>query len=59
MTKYSIFTIAPDTQPATYGKEWLQKVLGYTKSKLTVDDYDMKIKNGNGHKVYFTLKEGV
>ena len=59
MIKYSIYTVPADTQPKDFGLEWLNKVLGYTKSKYTVDDYHMKIKNGTGYKVFFTLKEGV
>ena len=59
LLKYSIFKVPADTQPAAYGKEWLRKVLGYTKSCHTVDDYIMKIRNGAGYKVFFVLKEGV
>ena len=58
LLKYSIFSVPTDTQPAAYGKEWLKKVLGYTKSSHTVEDYEMKIRNGSGYKVFFVLKEG-
>ncbi len=57
MKTYSIFTVPTGVQPGEYGLEWLRKVLGYTNSKYTELDYDMRIKNGNGYKVYFTLKQ--
>ena len=61
MKKYSIYTVPADTQPAAFGKEWLRKVLGYTKSKNTADNYHMKIKGGDRKmfSVFFTLKEAV
>ncbi len=56
MKQYSIFTIPTDVQPKQYALEWLRKVLGYQNSPYTELDYDMRVKNGNGYKVEFTLK---